>query len=402
MQNIGKLYRELRSLSAYRGIAKLPPIESLGRLLAGIAGGEDGGVLVEAYAQTLSSLEDAGFDGPGAYILSHLLGDDTAYGLAAADDRASETLTAAAKRDVDVLVKLASIPCGTLKAAAANAAPDWAEEAEELPEWVSGAGFDFESLTREYEKNGAGTFAKYRAFVWSGHELKPISDPDTGDTELFGYAEQREEVRLNTQALLDGKRVNNMLLYGEAGTGKSATVKNLLNIEGFGNLRIIEIDKEQLSDIPDLIRMLGGRRQKFILFIDDLSFENATGGYSVLKTVLEGGLEKRPGNVAIYATSNRRHLMRETFSERGNDEVNLHETIQERTALSERFGIRVLFVGLNQDDYLALVENLAAQADVKMAKEQLWKEAIQWEREHASRTPRTALQFVSYLQSKRT
>ncbi|MPN16947.1 hypothetical protein SDC9_164296 [bioreactor metagenome] len=94
--------------------------------------------------------------------------------------------------------------------------------------------------------------------------------------------------------------------------------------------------------------------------------------------------------------------MRETFSERGNDEVNLHETIQERTALSERFGIRVLFVGLNQDDYLALVENLAAQADVKMAKEQLWKEAIQWEREHASRTPRTALQFVSYLQSKRT
>jgi predicted AAA+ superfamily ATPase len=191
-----------------------------------------------------------------------------------------------------------------------------------------------------------------------------------------------------------------MLLYGEAGTGKSATVKNLLNLEGFGDLRIIEIDKEQLSDMPELIRTLGGRRQKFILFIDDLSFESAEGGYSVLKTVLEGGLEKRPDNVVIYATSNRRHLMRETFSERGGDEVNLHETIQERTALSERFGIRVLFVGLNQDDYLALVEKLAAQAGIEKPREQLWKEAIQWEREHASRTPRAAQQFVDYLRSK--
>jgi predicted AAA+ superfamily ATPase len=400
MENIGKIYRELSSLSVFRSMAGLPAARSLCALLRGIACGGDGGELTGAYAETLAALEDAGFDGPGEYLHAHLLGDDTAYGLAAAEGRASATLTAAARRDADVLARLAALKCSDIKSAIANVAPDWTDEAQALPEWVSGAPFDFDSLTREYEKRGAGMFSKWRAFVWSGRKLTPIADPDTGDGELFGYEAQREEVRLNTRALLDGKRVNNMLLYGEAGTGKSATVKNLLNLEGFGDLRIIEIDKEQLSDMPELIRTLGGRRQKFILFIDDLSFESAEGGYSVLKTVLEGGLEKRPDNVVIYATSNRRHLMRETFSERGGDEVNLHETIQERTALSERFGIRVLFVGLNQDDYLALVEKLAAQAGIEKPREQLWKEAIQWEREHASRTPRAAQQFVDYLRSK--
>ena len=157
-------------------------------------------------------------------------------------------------------------------------------------------------------------------------------------------------------------------------------------------------NQQQLADIPVLIRSLDGLRQKFILFIDDLSFETADVGYSVLKTVLEGSLEKRPANVVIYATSNRRHLMRETFSERGDDEINLRESIEERTALSERFGIRVLFRGLNKNQYLEMVQALAKQAGISMETEALNKMALQWEREHASRTPRSARQFIQYLQ----
>ena len=201
----------------------------------------------------------------------------------------------------------------------------------------------------------------------------------------------------NTRALLAGHSVNNMLLYGAAGTGKSATVKGLLSVPEFSDLRIIEIDKQELSDIPALLRRLNGLRQKFILFIDDLSFENADVGYSVLKTVLEGSIEKRPANVVIYATSNRRHLMRETFSERGDDEVNIRESIEERTALSERFGIRVLFRGLNKNQYLDMVRLLAEQVGLDIEPEALNKMALQWEREHASRTPRGAQQFIRYL-----
>ena len=182
-------------------------------------------------------------------------------------------------------------------------------------------------------------------------------------------------------------------------TGKSATVKSLLKVPEFSDLRIIEVDKQQLADIPALIRRLAGLRQKFILFVDDLSFETADVGYSVLKTVLEGSIEKRPANVVIYATSNRRHLMRETFSDRGDDEVHVRESIEERTALSERFGIRVLFRALNKNQYLDMVQALARQEGVDMETEALNKLALQWEREHASRTPRSACQFIRYLQS---
>lgn len=395
--NIWKNYAlRLSAVGAYRSFLVLPPVQELTELLRVLAGeNTDAEVLLRHHAETFYALQKAGHDSLGGYFWEHLRYDETPYGDAAARGMVSAALTDAARQDVETFAALSAITPEQWRAAAAGRAGE--EATALLPAWRADDTLSFEALTEEYRQNGAGEFARYKAFTWSNHTLLRVADPDLEEHTLIGYEEERKEVQDNTRALLAGHSVNNMLLYGAAGTGKSATVKSLLSVPEFSDLRIIEIDKQELSDIPALLRRLNGLRQKFILFIDDLSFENADVGYSVLKTVLEGSIEKRPANVVIYATSNRRHLMRETFSERGDDEVNIRESIEERTALSERFGIRVLFRGLNKNQYLDMVRLLAEQAGLDIEPEALNKMALQWEREHASRTPRGAQQFIRYL-----
>ena len=171
----------------------------------------------------------------------------------------------------------------------------------------------------------------------------------------------------------------------------------MLYLDGMEDLRLIEIQKENLVGMPRLIRSLAGRRQKFILFIDDLAFDQDDQTYSSLKTILEGGLEKRPVNVAIYATSNRRHLVRQTFSERAGEEIDTFETISEKTALAERFGLRIPYMTMNKRDYLALIDHLAGLYQVEMDRELLHARAMEWEIRHAGRTPRVARQFIASL-----
>lgn len=159
-----------------------------------------------------------------------------------------------------------------------------------LPRWRGSSPFSFAELTEFYRANGAGLFARHRAFLWEDGALCPVEQPDCpGADEMLGYELQRNRVIANTRAMLEGNLVNNVLLYGDSGTGKSATVKNLLTLPGFEALRLIEVQKEGLADLPRLIRTLGGRRLKFILFIDDLAFDQDDKTYSALKTILEGG-----------------------------------------------------------------------------------------------------------------
>ena len=225
-----------------------------------------------------------------------------------------------------------------------------------------------------------------------------LADPDCPKPEdLLGYEHQRGQVEQNTRLMLAGRQANNVLLFGDGGTGKSATVKSMLYLPGMEDLRLIEVEKENLTGMPGLIRSLAGRRQKFILFIDDLAFDQDDKTYSALKTILEGSLEKRPVNVAIYATSNRRHLVRQTFTERAGEEVDTFETISEKTALAERFGLRIPYLTMNKAGYLALVDHLAAQAGISMDREALHAQAMTWEIRHAGRTPRVARQFVASL-----
>lgn len=398
--------RELRAallgLSAYKALREEPLLKAVGNLLDGLAAGR-GEEALGAYTDVVLALQEAGAHGMGDGLLALLRYQETPYPRALTGPAGADAvLEAAARRDVNVLKRLRGLDCGAvLEKLTGLLGPEFAPVLEELPRWQAGADFDFDGLTAFYREHGAGLFARYRAFVWTDGALIPVHEPDCPDEEeMMGYTLQRDQVIANTRALLEGRRVNDVLLYGDSGTGKSATVKCLLSVPDFGNLRLIEVQKEGLRDMPALIRSLRGRQQKFILFIDDLAFDQDDNTYSVVKTILEGGLEKRPDNVAIYATSNRRLLVRQTFSDRAGDEVDIRETIAEKTALSDRFGLRIPYLALNKAEFLELIEQLADQAGVSMDRGELMREAVKWDMKFPGRTPRGARQFIASLSAR--
>ncbi|MBC9783954.1 ATP-binding protein [Heliobacterium chlorum] len=259
-----------------------------------------------------------------------------------------------------------------------------------------------ESLIRFHRQFGSGLFARYLAFRWEGC-LRGVEQPDPIRLEdLVGYGRQRNEVVDNTVRLLSGLRANNVLLYGDRGTGKSSTVKALIHRFGLEGLRLIEVPKNRLADFPAMIDLLKDRPQKFILFIDDLSFEDGEESYKEMKALLEGGVAVRPDNVVIYATSNRRHLIKETFADRQvtlneADELHPGDTYQEKMSLADRFGITVTFLAPGQEAYLEIVETLAEQRGIEMERETLRRQALLWEQRHNGRSGRTARQFVDSL-----
>ena len=398
MNGTDKLRLELLTLSAYRGLLQLPVIACLLDTLNCAEQGDGEGAL-SAYSEAFYQLHEAGFSSLSAYISSHLHYDSSPYAELTAKGGTDPALASAAGRDLLVLQKLAGLDGGSWRKILAQALPEeYSPILDSLPCWAAGNVTDFPALTVFYQANGSGLFSKYHAFLWRAGKLLPVENPDYLPPEaLVGYTLQRNQVYANTAALLKGNRVNNVLLYGESGTGKSATVKSMLGIAEFESLRLIEMDKSDLAGIPELIRMLAHRPQKFILYIDDLAFDKDDQTYSLLKTILEGGLEQPPINVAIYATSNRRHLVRETFSDRMGDEVDASETIEEKTSLSERFGLRIPFSSLNQEQFLNLCYELADQAGITVPHEQLRTPALRYSLRHPGRTPRVAQQFIQSL-----
>jgi predicted AAA+ superfamily ATPase len=259
-------------------------------------------------------------------------------------------------------------------------------------------------LADYYYQAGAGIFGKYGALRWvSRHErLEGIASPDQVQLEdLIGYQAQRQEIIDNTERFLAGLPANNVLLYGDRGTGKSSTVKALLNRYQGRGLRLIEAPKSALRDYPKIIRALRDKPQRFILFLDDLSFEDSEYEYKELKAVMEGGLEVRPDNLLIYATSNRRHLIREHFSDRDTDgELRAGDTVQEKLSLADRFGLVVLFTMPDRSLYLDIVHGLARQRGIVLPVEELDKQALLWAAYHNGRSGRTARQFIDAISGK--
>lgn len=271
-------------------------------------------------------------------------------------------------------------------------------ESHEWPALVS-------DLAAAYAAAGAGIFGRYRAFRWV-HEagrgaLAGVDQPDPVRlSDLIGYEREREPAVRNAERFVAGLPANNVLLYGERGTGKSSTVKALLNEFGDRGLRLIELPKERLGDYPQLLQLLRGRRERFILYVDDLSFEEQETHYKALKAILEGGIEARPDNVVLYATSNRRHLVRERFADRSpveDDEVHVLDTMEEKLSLADRFGIRVTFTGPDQERYLRIVRALAEQRGIALPREELDRRALGWAQRQRGRSGRTARQFIDAL-----
>lgn len=260
-------------------------------------------------------------------------------------------------------------------------------------------------LTGFYTTHGAGALGMNRAFhidLSDGLRLIPVSDFERCSlSDMWGYERQKQLIADNTEAFLAGRAANNVLLYGDSGTGKSTCIKALLNEYGGIGLRMIEIYKHQFSCLPALIRLLRERRYKFIIYMDDLSFEDFEIEYKFLKAVIEGGLEKKPDNVLIYATSNRRHLIRESFSDRdSNDDIHKNDTVQEKLSLADRFGLTVGFSKPLQKEYFEIVKHLAKMRGMKLTEEELRTDAAAWGLSHGGVSGRVARQYIDHLQSK--
>lgn len=256
-----------------------------------------------------------------------------------------------------------------------------------------------EELISFYQGIGSGIFSHSFAYKWQGTlgHLKGVRPDPMRKDQLIGQEREQSIVLQNTEFFLSGYPANNVILYGNRGTGKSSLVKALLQEYYDRGLRLIELSKSDLRDYPLVIRLLEKQSQKFIVFIDDLSFEESEAEYKILKTLLEGGLEGKPQNVLIYATSNRRHLVRESFSERQGDEVNRRDNMEEKLSLADRFGITVTFPSPDQEGYLKIIEELASQQGIVMDREPLRQQALRWVMQHNARSGRTARQFIDYL-----
>lgn len=256
-------------------------------------------------------------------------------------------------------------------------------------------------LASYYQVAGVGLYGKYKAFRWIGttRRLEGIAEPDPiGFADLVGYQDQRQQVVANTEKFLAGFPANNLLLYGDRGTGKSSTVKALLNQYGAQGLRLVEVPKSSLGDFPQIITLLRQQPQRFIIFVDDLSFEESEIDYKELKAVLEGGLASRPANVLIYATSNRRHLIKERFSDRDlEDELHGNDTIQEKLSLADRFGVTVFFTAPDRALYLRIVKEMAQHMGLALADGELERRALLWASWHNGLSGRTARQFIDNL-----
>ncbi|MFE1744650.1 ATP-binding protein [Coleofasciculus sp. H7-2] len=333
----------------------------------------------------------------------------------------SPALVAAAQQDLQALQSLYNCSSDQLSrwvqaAAKLLAAPvawnqqqEWVGAIHEFSMWqkfqMSENWVDvLEFLAAHYQQYGTGLFASYRALGWQSGQLVGISYPDPVQlSELVGYESQKDTLLKNTQFLLAGYPALHVLLYGSRGSGKSSLVKGLLNEAGTDNLRLVEVAKADLKDLPEIVEQLRGVPQKFIIFVDDLSFEEDDDAFKALKVVLEGNLTARPQNVVVYATSNRRHLIREFFSDRprpkDNEEIHAWDTVQEKLSFSDRFGLTLTFEPADQNTYLNIVRHLATQVEISLTQEDLEYRALQWATRHNGRSGRTARQFIDFLRA---
>ena len=272
-----------------------------------------------------------------------------------------------------------------------------------LPRWETSA-IDlpaaYAQRMSEVGKKGYGMFAKHHVFTVENGQLVPVKYPDPQKlSELPGYEKEREKVIANTRALLAGSPANNVLLYGDAGTGKSSTVKAIANEYAADGLRLVEVKKNQLYQIPDLMDQLAANPLKFILFIDDLSFSSNDDNFAALKAILEGSVGGRARNIAVYATSNRRHLIKETLTDRTGDDIHEADTRQELMSLSARFGLTVTFQRPEKARFAAILEELAKQHHIQMPMEELLVKAEAFAIRAGGRSPRVAKQFIEQCES---
>ena len=349
---------------------------------------------LECYSDFVSALYEK-TDDLCEYINELLQDDENIYVKQSAKGEVSPLVQNAVENELLFFEELSKVKCDELKSIYNSIA---------LPQWKNGN----ISVKEEYNKKisaikttGYGIYATHRMFLYKDEKIIPVKYPDPQRlSQMSGYEMERQKVIDNTLALLQGKPCNNVLLYGDAGSGKSSTIKAIVNEYWEMGLRLIEIKKNQLYSLPDVIEQLADNPLKFIIFIDDLSFSTNDNDFGALKAILEGGVAGKTENIVIYATSNRRNLVKENFSDRNGDDIHLQDTIQEVMSLSARFGLKITFSKPDKDLYLSIVENLSMQYNISIDKNELFLSAEAFALRNGGRSPRTAKQFIEYLASK--
>ena len=251
-----------------------------------------------------------------------------------------------------------------------------------------------DGLIRHYREYGGGELSRYAAFKYDGGLFGVSEIEDVTFNTLVGLEHQKQVLKDNTEAFLKGRDANNVLLFGDRGTGKSSSVKALLNMYAGDGLRLIEIPKHCIADIPQMTKVLGKKPHKYILFLDDLTFDTGEKEYRALKIAMEGQLQAMPKNILIYATSNRRHLIRETWEDRQGSDVHVNDRMQDTLSLAERLGISLVFSSPDQKEYLHIAEELLKRRGIEMTAE-IEKQALVWQMNYGGRSARCAKQFVA-------
>ena len=408
MNDLNTISLQLDSLTVYRTLLQNETVARFARVLNSAQSGVADSFCA-CYGAFLNSLmRETGSLDFSAHLERLMRYDDNAFARAAALSEKNEhyqALRNAAAFDLEALSAVVNLSSTDLKKTVI-ALVDENEKAwiSRLPEYLSQNTFfkagknALHALEEFYRKNGYGEFALFGAFRWDC-ALVGIQNPDSIRlSNLKSYEYERGLVAANTKDFVEGRGGGNLLLYGDRGTGKSSTIKALANEYRTKGLRIIEVTKDSIPSFPSIMERLREVPLRFILFLDDLSFSADDAAFSALKSVLEGGVVARPENCRIYATSNRRHLVKETFSERSVDADDVHagDTKQEKLSLYDRFDQTVNFFAPDQAQYLSIVRAIAQEKELVVQLEQLERGAVQWAIRAGGRTPRAAKQYVEW------
>ena len=392
----------LHGLVVFRSLLDDPVVAKLLDLTDRMEAGAPGyGPVCDAVAQFEAALFEHTTNW-GSYLSAAVLEAETVCVRQAASGTLAPALQTALDSELAFLQALCGLTLDELLAAAGSATGQ-AQELAFLPRWET-SGIDlpaaYAQRMSEVGKKGYGMFAKHHVFTVESGQLVPVKYPDPQRlSELPGYEKEREKVIANTKALLAGMPANNVLLYGDAGTGKSSAVKAIANEFAPEGLRLVEVKKNQLYQIPDLMDKLAANPLKFILFIDDLSFTANDDNFAALKAILEGSVGGRAKNIAVYAPSNRRHLIKETLTDRTGDDIHEADTRQELMSLSARFGLTVTFQRPEKARFETILAELAKQHGIDMPMDQLLVKAEAFAIRAGGRSPRVAKQFIEQCEA---
>lgn len=391
-----KLRTELSSLAVFRSVLS---DRAVAALLGYLDSFEEEPLdrRVNSYAEFVSELYSENGGDLSAHIESITFASENVYVKAiGAGEKPSGVIAQSVAREIDILARIASLTpqelCEPLR---------WDGSLPQFESRKIALAEMYDHRVKNISKYGYGKYAANRMFYIEGNEIVPVRNPDKiSISELVDYELQRNKIIDNTKALLEGKPAANILLTGDAGTGKSSTIKAVVNELYSQGLRIIEVRKDQLAVIPKILDDLALNPLKFILFIDDLSFLSDDDDFNGLKAVLEGSVSARSRNVVVYATSNRRHIVKERFEDREGDEVHRNDAMQEMISLSDRFGLHISFQKPDKKTYLDIVSKLAAQFGIDMPHDELELLAERFALERGGRSARLARQFIDGILAK--